>query len=318
MHCRKCGEKAVINMHQHRLSLCRAHFLEWLPQQTEHAIEKYGMFTRGERLLLAVSGGKDSLALWDVLQRLGFQADGLYINLGIDENLAYSDQSELIARRFAQARQLKLIIVDVKDQYGESIPAISLRARHSTNRTCSVCGLIKRHIFNQIALEQTYDVLLTAHNLDDEASVLLANTLDWSLARLARGLPMLPAAPGFARKGKPFCRFYERETAAYSFLRGIEYMQEECPFASGSKQLLYKEHLNQLEERMPGTKLRFFLNYLSAVEKVAFPDQQEADPVLAEKRCPHCGQPTTTGDTCAFCKLFEKKIPPRYCRGDSS
>ena len=84
MRCRKCGQKAVINMRQHRLALCKEHYLEWLPEQAQRFIKKYHMFTPDNRLLVAVSGGKDSLALWDVLWRLGYQADGLYINLGID------------------------------------------------------------------------------------------------------------------------------------------------------------------------------------------------------------------------------------------
>ncbi len=79
MCCRKCGQKAAINMRQHKLALCREHFLQWVPEQTERFIGKYKMFGRDERVLLAVSGGKDSLALWDILLRLGFAADGLYI-----------------------------------------------------------------------------------------------------------------------------------------------------------------------------------------------------------------------------------------------
>jgi len=67
MRCRKCGQKAAIHLHQHRLALCKEHFLEWLPDQTEHFIKKYYLFTRDERVLVAVSGGKDSLSLWDIL-----------------------------------------------------------------------------------------------------------------------------------------------------------------------------------------------------------------------------------------------------------
>ena len=82
MKCRRCGEKAVINMRQHKLALCKEHYLDWLPEQVERAIQKYHMFTRDERILVAVSGGKDSLSLWDILDRLEYKADGLYIGLG--------------------------------------------------------------------------------------------------------------------------------------------------------------------------------------------------------------------------------------------
>jgi len=69
-------------MRQHRLAFCKEHYIEWFIEQTERSIEKYHMFSRDARILVAVSGGKDSLALWDVLWQLGYQADGLYIHLG--------------------------------------------------------------------------------------------------------------------------------------------------------------------------------------------------------------------------------------------
>lgn len=306
MRCRKCGEKAVINMRQHRLALCKEHFLEWLPEQTERFIRKYDMFSRTDRLLVAVSGGKDSLALWDVLWKLDYQADGLYIHLGIDQETGYSDRSEDCARKFALERNLKLLVVNVQGQFGESIPQIAARSRRGQGKVCSVCGLAKRHIFNQIAQAQGYSALLTAHNLDDEAAFLLSNTLDWSLPRLARGFAVLPAAPGFARKVKPFCRFYERETAAYAILREIAYLPDECPYAIGSKQLFFKEDLNRWEAEMPGTKLRFYLNYLTALDEGVFPERQEEAEVLSGKLCSRCGQPTTAGELCAFCRMFEE------------
>ncbi len=82
MKCRKCGDKASVNMRQHKLALCKEHYLEWVPEQTERFIKKYEMFTHHEKILVAVSGGKDSLALWDILTRLGYQADGLYLGSG--------------------------------------------------------------------------------------------------------------------------------------------------------------------------------------------------------------------------------------------
>ena len=119
MRCRKCGEKAVLNMRQHKLALCRDHYLEWLPAQTDHAIRHYRMFERREKILVAVSGGKDSLSLWDILWRLGYQADGLYIGLGIDEGIHYSAESHRLAQGFADERSVTLRVVDVERAYGK-------------------------------------------------------------------------------------------------------------------------------------------------------------------------------------------------------
>ena len=121
---------------------------------------------------------------------------------------------------------------------------------------CSACGLSKRHVFNDAALTNGYDVLATGHNLDDEAAVLLGNVLRWDIGYLGRQHPVLPEAPGFVRKVKPLVRLGERELAAYCVLTDIDYIIEECPMAAGNRHLGYKELLNQIEERSPGTKAR--------------------------------------------------------------
>ena len=306
MRCRTCGSKAVINMPQHRLALCKPHFLEWLPSQTQRDISKFEMFEKSDRILIAVSGGKDSLALWDLLWQLGYQTDGVYIDLGIDSGTAYSRRSGEFAQAFAVDRGLKLITLDIGSEYNETLPEMAARTLRGREKPCSVCGLVKRHILNRIAVDRGYTALATAHNLDDEAAILLANTLDWSMDHLSRGQPVLQPASGFARKVKPFCRVYERESAAYSVLRGIAFIPDECPYSTGSKQLYFKTYLNEWEGEMPGTKLRFYNNYLKALDGDAFPARQQTPKELAAQRCPSCGQPTTTGGLCSFCLLINK------------
>ncbi len=305
MKCRKCGERAAINMRQHKLALCRAHFLEWIPEQTERAIEHYRMFTRQEKILVAVSGGKDSLSLWDVLKALGYAADGIYIDLGIDAGIGYSAKSRALCEQFAAAAGLRLQVVSVPAEYGASIPEAAQKSHRGRSKPCSVCGLVKRHIMNRVAQEGGYDVLLTGHNLDDEAAVLLHNAMTWSGGYLARQAPVLPAShPGLTRKAKPFCRIYERETAAYALMRGIDYIYEECPFAEGSSTLYYKEVLNRMEEDRPGAKLQFYLSFLQAKEGGLFAPAASGEGGL--HACQQCGQPTTAPGLCTFCRLWEK------------
>jgi uncharacterized protein (TIGR00269 family) len=308
MKCHKCDLRAAIRMRQHRLALCKDHYIEWFIEQTERAIHKYHMFTRDERVLVAVSGGKDSLALWDVLWKLGFPADGLYINLGIDSDEDYSEESERYAQTFAEQRGLTLRVINVNEMYGETIPQMARRSRRVRTgrmKPCSACGMVKRHEMNRIARDLGYPVVATAHNLDDEVAVLLGNVLKWQTELLSRQSPVLQAAEGFSRKVKPFCRFYERETAAYSLLRGIDYIEEECPYAEGSKQLYYKEMINKIEEDQPGTKLAFYVGFLNAREHGAFKNVPEAHKELVLHPCPTCGSPTTNVDECAFCRTVQ-------------
>ena len=290
MKCRRCKGPAVIELRRHNAAFCRDCFLRHVREQVKRAIEAYDMLGSRDRVLVAVSGGKDSLALWDVLLDLKYHADGLYLGLGIGE---YSSRSSEVVRSFAREREANLIEVDLADEYGFDIPTAG---RKGSRSTCAVCGLSKRYVFNRAARERGYDVIATGHNLDDEAATLLGNTLRWQTDYIARQFPVLEAEDGLARKVKPLYRLSELETAAYAFLRGIDYVVDECPLVAGNTQLRYKEAMNRLESTSPGTKAQFFLGYL-----------ERAAPLFAEQdavelaACERCGQPTT-GRFCAFCR----------------
>src|SRR3954465_7442609 len=139
MKCRRCREPAVIELRRHNAGFCRDCFLHHSREQVRRAIDDFDMLATGDRVLVAVSGGKDSLALWDVLLDLGYAVDGLYLGLGIGD---YSDESGRCARAFAEGRGAKLVEVDLPTDYGFDIPGAAV----ATQRVpCSACGLSKRH-----------------------------------------------------------------------------------------------------------------------------------------------------------------------------
>jgi uncharacterized protein (TIGR00269 family) len=294
--CRVCRGPAIIDLPRHNANFCAEHLLQLCRRQVAKAIADYDMLDPGERVLVAVSGGKDSLALWDLLVELGYQADGLYLGLGIG---TYSEESATFAQRFADERRLTLKRVDLREDHGYDIPTA---ARATRRVPCSACGLSKRRLFDDAARDGGYRTIATGHNLDDEAAVLLGNSLRWDVDALARQMPVLPAGHGFPRKVKPLVRLTERETAAWCIVRGIEYQVEECPMAAGNRHLGYKAMLNEMEARSPGAKASFYLGFL-----------ERLGPILAERRraeveglssCIRCGAPTT-GVVCAFCRLVE-------------
>ncbi|MDR7554245.1 MAG: ATP-binding protein [Armatimonadota bacterium] len=296
MRCAKCPERAAVEIRRHRAAFCAPHFLEWFEAQVQRAIERDRMFTRTDRVLVCVSGGKDSLALWDVLLRLGYRAAGLYVHLGIGD---YSRVSQEKCVAFAQARDAELLIADLPAEYGMGVDEL---AAASGRVSCSACGLSKRYLFNKIARDHGFDVVATAHNLDDEAAVLLGNLISGQVEALARQAPVLEGSPaGLVRKVKPLYRLAERETAAYAVLRGIDYIVEECPNSVGARSLLLKEALNLLEREAPGTKQSLYWNFLEKLR----PHLAAAPAPVALRACQHCGQPTTT-EVCAFCRMTER------------
>lgn len=297
MKCTVCRGPAVIDLRRHNSNFCGEHFLRFCREQVRKAIEEFDMIRPDDRVLVAVSGGKDSLAVWDILLTLGFRADGLYVGLGIGE---YSDESHRFAREFADARGAHLVEVDLPDTYGYDIPTGSRAARRAP---CSACGLSKRHVFDQAAVDGDYDVLVTGHNLDDEAAVLFGNVLHWQTEYLGRQLPVLPSRNGFPKKVKPLIRLGEREMAAYCIVAGIDYIVEECPMAVGNKHLGYKAALNEIELGSPGAKADFYLGFLRRAADRFADEATEGREALGE--CTRCGSPSTA-EVCAFCRLVER------------
>ncbi len=295
MKCRRCGGAAVLELRRHNAAFCAPDYLDFFRNQVREAIRRHRMFTREEPVLVAVSGGKDSLALWDVLIGEGYRTTGLYLDLGIFD---YSEQSRLRCERFAAERQAPLLVTRVAEEVGAPVPVIKDITRRPP---CSGCGLSKRYLMNRVALERGFPVVATGHNLDDEAATLFGSVMHWQTEALARQAPALPSThPKLVRRVKPLYRLSERETAAYAFLRGIDYIVEECPFARGATSIAHKEVLNRLEEQSPGAKHNFLFGFLDKA-RAAF-ERAEAVP-LGE--CTRCGQ-VTTGAVCAFCKLADQ------------
>ena len=304
--CRICktkgmDKKAIVFLPHHRLTLCKEHFIEWFERRVDRTVKEFKMFSKKDKILVAVSGGKDSLALWNALTKLGYDADGLYIDLGIGD---YSESSKELALNFANRINRKLYVVSLKEKL-YTIPEID---KLTDRPACSSCGVIKRYYMNKYAKEFGYSIIATGHNLDDEVAVLFGNTLQWDLKYLSRQYPVLMEENGFVRKVKPLCKITEKESALYSVLNNIEYIEYECPFSEGASSIEYKILLNQLEEKHPGTKLKFYSDFIKKIYPIFKEYQREDKKSL--KKCKICGEPSYT-DICSVCRLkatVEKKL----------
>jgi tRNA-5-methyluridine54 2-sulfurtransferase len=293
--CRKCGGTAMLELRRHNAAFCADDFVEFFRNQVREAIRRHRMFTRDERVLVAVSGGKDSLALWDVLIEEGYDTAGLYLDLGIFD---YSKESRSKCEAFASRRGVPLIVRRVAEEVGAPVPVIKQVTRRPP---CSGCGLSKRYLMNRTALEEGFPVVATGHNLDDEAATLFGSVMHWQTDALPRQSPALASThPKLVRRVKPLYRLSERETAAYAFVRRIDYIVEECPFAAGATSIAHKEILNRMEDASPGAKHNFLFGFL---EK-ARPAFERVEAVVLQE-CARCGQ-VTTSTVCAFCKLSDQ------------
>jgi len=297
MKCRVCGQEAFIKLESCNTKLCNRDFLAFFERRVKNAIKDFAMLTHQDRVLVAVSGGKDSLALWDVLRRLGYNVSGYHLVVNIPGS---SEDALAKSQAFAEKNLAKLIVENLADLIDADIKAA---ARVMKRPACSVCGMVKRYRFNRLASEQGFSAVVTGHHLDDESATLLGNLVHWQESYLARQYPVLDAKPGMVKKAKPLIYVSKKEIEIYARLREIAFASSECPYAEGATSLVYKDLVNSLENKMPSTKIYFLKTFFRKYRSYFKDTQMEGTGELHP--CPECGY-LTVAPLCNFCQLKQK------------
>jgi tRNA-5-methyluridine54 2-sulfurtransferase len=296
MKCRRCKEIAAVALPSHHTAFCPACFEVYFSRQVERAIHSHKLLAPDDKVLVAVSGGKDSLALIHQLAHLGYRVTALHIDLGIKDS---SGPAREIVAGFCEAHGYPLRVVDPAAM-GLAIPEVKAVVKRPI---CSVCGKIKRHFMNKVAYEEGFDALATGHNLDDEVARLFANTLRWDRDYLGAQGPLMPAQGGFARKIKPLFRLSEFETAAYCFLKDLRHGSAPCPYSKGASFTGHKRLWADMEETSPGSKTAFYERFLTTGRPAFAPlSNQERAPL---RDCARCGSPSNA-DVCGVCRVREQ------------
>lgn len=297
MKCNICKGEASISLNHHNLKVCQNCFIKFFKNKVERTVKNLKLFDKEENLLLAVSGGKDSMGLWHLLLNLGYKVDGLYIDLGI-ENLSDRAKEKII--EFTKNFRSILNLVNLKEEIGFSFPELT---KFTKRAPCSLCGLLKRYIINNFAIKKNYDAIITGHNLDDEASTLFKNVLGWELAYFGRQAPLLDKMDGFAKKVKPYIFCYEKETLLYATILNIPHIKEACPYSKNAKNKSIKQAFHIIEDSSPSIIQNFMKSFLK-VRKYFIP-LREAELKNLVNGCKICGYPTDRGK-CALCTIIER------------
>jgi uncharacterized protein (TIGR00269 family) len=286
--CTRCRAQATIRMPSHHANFCPDCFLRFFKNAVNKAMNEFGL-TPQKPLLVAVSGGKDSLALWNILYELGYTTKGLHVDLGIE---GFSEPSIKAIGEFARQRELSWTRHSLKEMFGYDLPQIKRRTRR---KICSVCGMLKRQLLNQLAVMEGFDTVASGHNLDDEAGRLLGNLVRHRSHYLEKQFPYLSSThPKLSAKAKPLYRLDAREIKIYCHLKGIAVMENQCPLSRGATSRTFKEALAFLEGKMPGTKRDFLFTFLDRKE-----DSSNHAGLLT---CKQCGE-ISFSELCGVCQL---------------
>ncbi|MFO7931886.1 MAG: hypothetical protein R6U97_10815 [Desulfosalsimonas sp.] len=289
--CSRCRQRAEVSLPAHNSRFCRPCFLHFFRTAVQRGLKKAGPEINAP-LMVAVSGGKDSLAAWSVLDELGYETKGLHINLGMDE---FSGVSRDAVAEFAASRGLPWAEYSLKEEFGYSMPEIHDILK---NKICSVCGRLKRQFLNRLTAKQGFGCLATGHNLDDEAGRLLGNLVGDRQEFVRRQYPYLPSPhPAVPAKIKPLHRLEIKEILVYCRFTGIQPARGSCPLSTGATSNYFTEALEYLDENMPGIKRGFLFSYLKKPKDLHINDEFT--------ECGICGQPSLSA-TCAVCTLKKR------------
>ncbi|MGC9010093.1 MAG: TIGR00269 family protein [Sulfolobales archaeon] len=297
--CSLCDKDAIVRIPYAKLRLCKEHFSHYIERRVKEAIVKYGLISKGQRVVIGVSGGKDSVSLLYILNKLskeiGFELVVVHIDLGIGD---YSKKSREIVKSLCESLGVPLIILDLKELIGYSLPEIVRRVKRPA---CSICGSIKRYLLNIIANELNADAVALGHNLDDLITFITKNFVLQNLFEISKLGPKSEGRDNLISRIRPLYLISEKEAYLYARINNLPFIEEICPFADvKSFEKTLRETINEIEEKHPGFKISLAKSIARNLQ--LYKSLGVEKPL---KHCRVCGAPTSE-DICSFCKLTEK------------
>lgn len=302
--CDICGKKeAKIHLRYARISLCEECFVKYYLNRMKRTVEKYRMFNREDRIAVAVSGGKDSIALLHAIKTAYPEYDifAIYIDLGID---GFSEKSREIVSRITDTLDIPLVIYSLKEKKGYTIMDL-MNTRYS-RRICSACGILKRAYMRDVARENDATVLATGHNLDDVVEIMITLFIEGKFKDILSLNPAEPPThPSQIKKVKPLIKHYGWENKYYVKFNNLPSVKINCPLSGGARSLRRKRILSKWEEDEPGIMRSIYTIFT----KKFSPLIKKEEVVL--NTCKICGGPAI-GEICSRCKIEEEVVKMKY------
>jgi len=279
-------------------------------EKVRRTISKYGMLRRGERVGVAVSGGKDSLSLLKILHELnsGLGSGGRseLVALTVDEGVkGYRDEAIEHARALCGQLGVELVLVSYSGLFGFSLDqALDWKDEREVS-SCSMCGVFRRRAIDEAAVKAKVDVVATAHNLDDYVQTFMMNLLHGDVERLGWLDPSTYDDDFPVRRVKPLTEVYEEEVALYAYLSKIPFQSRSCPYMHEALRSEVRDYLNELESSHPGMKNVLLASALDVTSRLSREARRGGQGgAKATVPCAKCGKPSSKG-VCGVCRMTE-------------
>jgi len=298
MNCDRCENPVAYTRKYSGEKLCSNCFSNSILRKTAKTISKYKMIQNDELVAVAVSGGKDSLALLKIMNQMAANHNFRIKAITIDEGIpGYRNEALEIVRQFCEEQNVDFKVYSYKELFELSLDeALSLRENEKTS-SCSICGTLRRRAMEYAAKDIGANVIATGHNLDDTLQTFVINMLSGDTSKVGW---MNPDTTGNTlRKIKPFCEIYESEIVFYAFVNNIPFQSEPCPHMNEGIRTEIREFLNSLENQHSGIKNNLYQSILKVSQVVKDSNQKQ------KGVCEKCGS-ECTGTTCSVCNMVLK------------
>ncbi len=298
--CSFCGRHAVYHRRYAGVFLCDRCLARSVERRFRRTMNEHKLVSPGERIGVAVSGGKDSVTCMHLMVDYCMRKNCEVVAVSIDEGISgYRDESLSVAKENARLLGVEHFVVSFRRVFGLTLDKMVKLAKQKKTglNPCTYCGVMRRSLLNRAARELGVDKLATAHNLDDEVQAIMLNYVRADFSRLYRLGPGYSPREGFVPRIKPLRSIPEKEVAIYALLKGINVYLGTCPYAGGIH-VEIREFLNQLEANHPNSKFMI----LRMFDRMK-PYLAKAVPKFEIHRCEVCGEPTSS-TLCKSCELL--------------
>ncbi len=295
----KCKSSPVVYLPYAKEHLCKKHFSELFEKRVKRTIRTYSMLNKGERIGIALSGGKDSFALLhaliEVRKTLPFELVALTIDEGIP---GYRDKAIENAAKRCREMGVEQHVFSFKDEFCTTISEIGKKGHENL---CSYCGVLRRKLLNSKARELSLSKIAIGHNLDDVAQTAFLNLIRNEPLRFARFNEPVLDSEKFVPRIRPLRDIREKEVAIYALLNGHTYNSGCCcPNARNALRWAVRHNLNSLEDAYPGTKSKVASSF-NTLQKIVRSSTKDSG--AGANCCRECGDPSST-KLCMGCKML--------------
>lgn len=250
--CKRCDGKAILKRPKTGDTLCKECFFYVFEEEIHNTITSNNLFTRGEKIAIGASGGKDSTVLAYVLKLLNEKYDyGVeLILLSIDEGITgYRDDSLESVKRNQKEYNLNLKVVTYEELYGWTMDEIVKKVGLKNN--CTFCGVFRRQALDRGAMLLGVSKIVTGHNADDIAETVIMNILRGDIGRLQRCTAITTGNEESIPRCKPFKYTYEKEIVMYAYFKKLDYFSTECIYSPNAYRGHARAYIKDLEALRP-------------------------------------------------------------------